>query len=43
EVGGHKLTTRITQRSLNAMNLKLGQTCFAFLKTVSVATSDIIT
>ena len=43
EVGGHRLTTRITQRSLNAMNLKLGQTCFAFLKTVSVATSDIIT
>ena len=43
EVGGHKLTTRITQRSLNAMNLKHGQTCFAFLKTVSVATSDIIT
>ena len=43
EVGDHKLTTRITQRSLNAMNLKLGQTCFAFLKTVSVATSDIIT
>ena len=43
EVGGHKLTTRITQRSLNAMNLKHGQTCFAFLKTVSVATSDVIT
>ena len=41
-VGGHKLVTRITQRSLIAMNLKLGQTCFAFLKTVSVATSDII-
>ena len=43
EVGGHRLTTRITQRSLNAMNLKHGQTCFAFLKTVSVATSDVIT
>ena len=42
KVGGHKLVTRITQRSLTAMNLKLGQTCFAFLKTVSVATSDII-
>ena len=42
KVGKHKLITRITQRSLNAMDLKLGQTCFAFLKTVSIATSDII-
>jgi len=29
-------------QALNAMDLKLGQICFAFLKTVSVATSDII-
>ena len=42
KVGNHKLITRITQRSLNAMDLKLGKTCFAFLKSVSVATSDII-
>ena len=42
KVGNHKLITRITQRSLNVMDLKLGKTCFAFLKSVSVATSDII-
>ena len=42
KVGKHKLITRITQRSLNAMDLKLGKTCFAFLKSVSVAAADII-
>ncbi|WP_424974671.1 molybdenum ABC transporter ATP-binding protein [Dinoroseobacter sp. S124A] len=40
-VGSDLLLCRITRRSANALDLKTGQSCYAILKSVSVAKQDI--
>jgi molybdate transport system ATP-binding protein len=41
DIGGDRLSARITRRSTEALGLALGQTCHAIIKTVSVAPEDI--
>jgi molybdate transport system ATP-binding protein len=41
EVGGERLSARITRRSAEAMGLAPGQTCHAILKSVAVAPEDV--
>lgn len=41
QCGSDRLLARITERSLKALNLSVGQTVFAILKTVSVARGDV--
>jgi molybdate transport system ATP-binding protein len=41
EIGGERLTARITSRSAEAMGLAAGQPCHAVIKSVSVAPEDV--
>ena len=41
DIGGDRLSARITRRSAQAMGLAPGQTCHAITKTVSVAPQDV--
>jgi molybdate transport system ATP-binding protein len=41
DIGGDRLSARITRRSAEAMGLAPGQTCHAVIKTVSVAPEDV--
>jgi len=41
DVGGDRLSARITRRSAQAMNLEIGQPCHAVIKSVSVAPEDV--
>ncbi len=41
QAAGGEVLARITRRSLAALNLSEGQTCFAIVKTVSIAREDI--
>jgi len=41
EIGGDRLTARITRRSAESMGLAPGQTCHAIIKSVSVAPEDV--
>jgi molybdate transport system ATP-binding protein len=41
DVGGDRLSARITRRSAQAMGLEIGQPCHAVIKSVSVAPEDV--